>query len=204
MKVPPGMTEDEVLSALQNAANALTKFKFGPFDEDDMRQQAILFGLQLLDSGKYDPRPGPDGRPTRPLTNFLYSHMRNRTINFYRDRCRRSDPPCKSCHKSLPGQTEHEDRQYCSKYEAWLKRNMAKANLLSPLDITDHQARGLARENQEAEVETEEILRVIDIKLPASMRGDYLRLRDGQTLPKVRREEIENAVREIIKESLEC
>lgn len=204
MKIPPGLTESEVITALQTAANALAHFKFGPNDEDDIKQQAILYGLQALEKERYDPRLGQDGLPTRPLVNFVYTHMRNRLCNYFRDTCSRSDPPCRSCHENLPGQTTHPGGRYCAKYEAWLKRNMSKQNILCPTDIAEFEGGvGSTADVVSESVETSEILRIIDTKLPVSMRGDYLRMKDGESLPKARRLEVENAVREIIQESLE-
>ena len=193
------MTEAEVLEAIQTAASALTRFKFGPHDEDDIKQQAALFALQALEDDRYDPRPGPDGKPTRPLANFLYTHMRNRLINLKRDQFRRNDPPCRSCHEALPGRTEHADGQYCAKYEAWLKRNISKQNILCPADISDFEG-GAASQDVVDDVQTSELLRLIDTQMPVSMRADYLRMRDGESLPKVRRLEIEEFVRNIIQE----
>ena len=202
MKIPEGMTEEEVIQAIQTVCNALIKFKFGPYDDDDIRQQGAVFGIEVLNAGRYDPRPGPDGKPTRPLANFIFTHVRNRIINFKRDKYRRTDPPCKSCHEAIPGRTEHDDGQYCLKYEAWLKRNMAKANLLCPADLAElepsHEATTV-----EDDVATKELLALIDAKLPLSMRADYLRLRDGETVPKARKFEIEQVVREILQESLD-
>lgn len=204
MKIPPGMTEEEVLNAIQTAAAALIRFKFGPHDEDDIRQQAAMFAIQAINDGKYDPRPGPDGKPTRPLVNFIFTHSRNRLINFIRDTFRRADPPCRSCHDSLPDQTQHPDGRYCEKYSQWLKRNCAKQSICCPADISElGDACGVGSDEVVEEVETKELLKLIDTKLPTSIRGDYLRLRDGESLPKARRVEVENAVREIIKESLE-
>lgn len=198
------MTENEVVEAIQTAANALIRLKFGPNDEDDIRQQAAMYAIQALNAGAYDPRTGPDGKPTRPLVNFLYTHMRNRLLNFLRDTWRRADPPCKSCHDSLPDKTEHPNGRYCDKYEAWLRRNMAKQNIACPTDISELEGVDrVASDDVVEESETKEILRLIDAKLPVSMRSDYLRMRDGQRLAKARRLEIEDAVREIIQESLE-
>ena len=202
MKIPEGMTETEVVEAIQNVSAALTKFKFGPYDDDDIKQQAALLALQVLENGRYDPRPGPDGKPTRPLANFLFAHIRNRLINFKRDKYKRSDPPCRSCHECLPGRTEHEDRQYCSKYAAWLRRNVDKQNILCPMDITDHEG-SYAAQDVADDVATEEILRIIDRKLPVELRAAYLQMRDGQQLPKATRDRVEQAVREIIQDSLE-
>jgi hypothetical protein len=196
------MTEDEVLQSIETAASALTRFKFGPHDEEDIKQQGTLFALEALEAGSYDPRPGPDGKPTRPLVNFLYTHIRNRLTNFKRNQFKRTDPPCRSCHECLPGRTEHPDGQYCPKYEAWLKRNIDKANILCPLDISDHEG-GFATSEVEQDVATQELLRLIDRKLPVELRSAYLQMRDGQQLPKATRDRVEEAVRDIIKESFE-
>src|SRR5690348_1481836 len=111
MTVPPGMTEAEVLEAIEKAVNALaSSFTFGIYDIDDIKQQGRLYALQALATEKYD--------PSRPLPNFLYAHIRNRLINLKRDKLHRNDPPCKECASGEPCQPDG----HCKKFLEWRKR----------------------------------------------------------------------------------
>ena len=163
-------------------------FVFGYFDSDDIRQEAYIFGLEALP--RYD--------PSRPLENFLYSHIKNRLINFKRDKYHRTDPPCKICAEH----GKHPDGSVCTKYAAWKKRNSSKQNLMRPLDIQN-----LSDENERAvrhcpniidETTLTEARNLIDEHLSIELRSIYLRIRAGESVPKAKRVKLENALKEII------
>lgn len=207
MKIPQGMTEEEVVDAINRATSALARtLKFGPYDEDDIKQEGAIEAIQAINDGSYDPRPGPDGKPTRPLVNFLYAHIRNRLLNLRRKKMRRNDPPCRGCHESIPGQTSHSDGQYCSKYQAWLERNLTKQNILCPLDLSnindEHESRTKTESDVEFEAAKDEMLALVDEHLPVELRAAYLQMKGGKHLPKATRERVEKAVLEILKDSL--
>ena len=198
LQVPEGMTAEEYVVDAINRATALLahSLKFGNYEVDDIKQEAALFALKVLSSGQYDPK--------RKLVNFLYTHIRNRLINLKRDKYKRNDPPCKSCHASIPGETNHPDKQYCSRYRSWVERNVVKHNLMFPMDlsnINDEQEKNTRLEPTVVEdVMTKEILEIIDRCLDVEMREDYLRMRAGVVIPKERRQQIEKAVLEIIED----
>lgn len=193
------MTEAQVLDEINRTARLLApSFVFGYYDRDDIEQEARMMGIQAM--AKYD--------PARPLPNFLYSHVRNRLINLRRDKFRRNDPPCHVCHeKQIANGPGHEDGRICPKYASWRERNACKSNLMRPLDIenvaTEREERNRPSEVV-AEAEKKEMLRIINRRLPVELRTSYLQMRDGVNLPKVRRRQVEEAVREILKGSLEC
>ena len=88
MKVPEGMTEEEVLAILEKIARSLSyKFVFGCYEHEDISQQAIIAGIKLLD--KYD--------GVRPLENFLRVSMKRAMCNFKRDKYVRLNKPCLNC-----------------------------------------------------------------------------------------------------------
>ena len=189
MLYPHGLTEDEVMRAMDKAIALLAQtFTFGYFDSDDIRQEAYIFGLEAL--VRYD--------PSRPLENFLYSHIKNRLINFKRDKYHRTDPPCKICAEH----GKHQDGSICAKYTAWKKRNSSKQNLMRPLDIQN-----LSDENEKSvrhshniidEATLSEARAVIDSDLSVELRSIYLRIRAGESVPKAKRVKLENALRDII------
>lgn len=196
MKIPPGKTEAEVLAAIDKVVNILAPtFVFGYFDVEDLKQEGRFFALEVLEKERYD--------PSRPLENFLYTHIRNQFINLQRKLQRRNDPPCAACHR---GDICGPDGRRCDKYESWYRRNQSKANLLKPLDITNisdaNERRSRCESSSESDVEVAEMLALVDEKLPVELRATYNQMRDGVKVPKGRRVQVENAVREILRGSL--
>jgi RNA polymerase sigma factor (sigma-70 family) len=199
MRLPDNVTEKDFLQATEKVVNILAaSFKFGYFEVEDIKQQARLFAIEAM--GRYD--------PSRPLDNFLFTHIRNRLINFRRDKYRRNDPPCIECHNSLPGSTLHEDGQYCEKYSIWLRRNASKQNIMNPIDlhnISDEHERNTHTESCVLEdIEIAELRNMIDIKLEPELRSIYLQMLAGDSVPRSKRTEVERAIEEIIGDNPEC
>jgi RNA polymerase sigma factor (sigma-70 family) len=199
MKLPASVSEADFIAATEKVINILaSSFTFGYFTVEDIKQQARLFAIQAMD--RYD--------PTRPLDNFLYSHIKNRLINFRRDNYRRNDPPCLQCHNSIDGETRHVDKRYCERYCQWLGRNTRKQNVMSPLDISNISDENEPTTRSEStvleELEKKELLALIDSKLPVELRAVYLQMQSGESVSKLKRQQIERAVIEIIQDSIEC
>ncbi len=184
------MTEAEFVGIADKIVCLLaSKFKFGYFDVDDIKQYGRLYAWQALDS--YD--------ASRPLENFLYTHIKNRLINLKRDKYSRNDPPCKTCAAG----NLHNDGNHCSRHLKWLKRNTTKKNILIPLDIDnishDRESRTRVESSVLEDVACDELLQIIDRKLPIELRATYLQMRDGVHVPKNKRQEVENAVLDILR-----
>lgn len=191
MKIPPGMTEADVLEAIEKAVNALaSSFTFGIYDIDDIKQQGRLYALLVLEDEKYD--------PSRPLPNFLYAHIRNRLINLKRDKLHRNDPPCRQCATGDFCTAEGP----CKKFQDWRRRNTAKANLQRPLDLNhlsdDKENRTRIDDSVSEDVALAEMLRMIDEQLPVELRPYYLQMRAGVSIPKAKREQVNSAIKEIV------
>lgn len=188
MIYPHGLTEKQVMTAMDKAIALLaTTFMFGYYDSDDIRQEAYIFGLEALP--RYD--------PSRPLENFLYTHIRNRLINFKRDKYHRTDSPCKICSEH----GRHPDGSVCQKYISWKRRNSSKQNLMRPQDIqnTDDTEKSM-RLNQSVvdDANIAECLELIDNNLDVELRSTYIRMKNGEPVPKAKRFKIEESIKEII------
>lgn len=199
MKIPQTMTEDQVVQAINKVVDKLApRFQFGYFSVEDMKQQGRLFALQALD--KYDDK--------RPLENFLYTHIKNRFINFKRDKYKRNDAPCKFCHNNADGETGHDDKHYCDKYTVWKKRNLSKQNIMNPLDITnisdEKESNTKTKSGVLENIEYEEIIGEIDEHLPVELRSAYLKMLQGESVPKSKRQEVERAVLAILERNIIC
>ena len=89
MKIPEGMTEEDVLSSIDRVANGLAyKYKFGYYGVDDMKQEARLLAIEGLE--RYDSSRGK-------LETFLWTHVSNRLFNIKRNKYSRPDKPCFDC-----------------------------------------------------------------------------------------------------------
>jgi DNA-directed RNA polymerase specialized sigma24 family protein len=180
-------TEEQVLATIDSVVDLLAPgFVFGYFSVDDIKQEARERALKVL--FKYD--------PTRPLANFLYTHLKRRLINFKRDNFHRNDPPCQICHRAVGHTTDHKDGRFCKKYLSWKQRNGTKAGLMQPMDLeqVDEPTNG----DVEEQVQMKELLQTIDTQLPVDLRAAYLQIRAGVAVSKERRQEVEAAVREIL------
>lgn len=179
---PSGYTEKQVISTIDNIVNMVApSFKFGYFGIDDIKQEATLCALKALP--KYDAR--------RPLENFMYRHIKNRLLNLMRDKYRRNDPPCKTCHKSLEGSTSHKDKKYCKKYLSWQARNVDKQRIMSPRDMSMlsdvHEKNTKFYDDGYNNVEIAELLTIINRELDVELRATFLQMKAGENVPKNKR-----------------
>lgn len=195
MKLPKGMGEAEVLATIEMVVSTLSRsYAFGYYGVDDIMQEARILAIEGLNG--YHASRGP-------LANFLSVHIRNRLKNLIRDKYRRADPPCQRCHC---GDLCNEG-QMCRKYQNWYKRNSAKANIMQPADISnisdEHETNTRRQSTIFEDAEIKELCRLIDDELPLELRQNFLLMREGASLPKAKRAEVEAAVRHILKEK-EC
>ena len=202
MQVPNGYTEEQVLAIIDNVVNKLgPSFTFAHFDTDDIKQEGRIIALDILQKNVYD--------TSKPLENFLYSHVRNRLINLKRDKFARHEPPCTSCPfydpKNLKSNNQcsaYTDKMECDRYELFIRYNTARRNINQPTDIdtVDGDRERSMHKNDEtiSESENNELLDLINTKLPIELRGDFLRIINGTSIPKNRRERVQTAIRSIL------
>ena len=165
MKIPQGLTEDEVVGVITKIARRLApKFTFASYDVEDIEQEAFLIGIAGLE--KYD--------PSRPLENFMYTHISNRLKTFKRDNYYRLD--------------------YGSNAQKIQDR---KRRLLEPMDI-EALYNVCTTDNTHAEAHLRETLDIIDKKLPPDLRRDYLKLQSNSPLPKGRKAHIIKTIENIL------
>lgn len=194
-KVTRREAEVEIGDAVVRVARGLSRrFAFGYHTREDIEQDCVVFALELLaeDPPKYD--------ASRPLDNFLHVHVRNQLSNMKRKQYIRSERPCECCDPFDPPESP------CRRWHEWHRRNMLKQNIMRPIDMDRVYQRpyGSGESNlsvpadaEEAAVVGETIAR-IDAELPVELRGDYLRMRAGENVPKARRQRVREAVAEII------
>jgi DNA-directed RNA polymerase specialized sigma24 family protein len=188
---PGNIPVEVVLAAIDNALRILApKFTFGIYGLDDIYQEGRVWGIEAMP--RYD--------PSLPVGNFLYTHIRNRLSNLRRDKLKRNDPPCQVCHRAEGKHTAHEDGQFCARYLSWKKRNERKANLMRPysMEAEGWQEKGDGSSPVGEMASLKEVERAIDEELDADLRGIYLQMKAGQPVPRPWREQVEDAVRDIL------
>ena len=109
----------------------------------------------------------------KPLENFMYTHINNRLKNFKRDNYYRFD------------------------YGNAQKIQDRKKSILEPVDITALYCVSTDDETVD-NAHLSEMIELIDRRLPADLRGDYLKLRTNSPLPKGRKATIIQAIEDII------
>tara|TARA_Y100001937_G_scaffold26555_1_gene38080 strand:+ start:1414 stop:1935 length:522 start_codon:yes stop_codon:yes gene_type:complete len=165
MKVPDGMNEAYVTDVIMKISRRLApRYVFSGYDVEDIEQEAFLIGCAGLE--KYD--------PTRPLENFMYTHINNRLKTFKRDNYYRMD--------------------YGSSAQKIQDR---KKNLIEPINI-DSIYSIYSPNHTSNDAHISEILDLIDQKLPAHLRRDYLKLQANAPLPKSRKANIIEVISRII------
>lgn len=200
-----GVTEEEFLRVLDNISKRLGhKFKFGYHSYEDMKQQAAIFALEGLE--KYD--------KSRPLENFLWTHVRNRLFNFKRDNYQRPDKPCTGCpfydpnrQESTSECTQYQNKNDCSEYDIWYTRNTNKKNIMKPVGIEDLQNQHVYVPNLNSEssildlVANQQILDILDKNIPVEHRSSYLKLKNGDKVYKSDLKKLLECIYQILKEN---
>ena len=176
------VTEKHFLETIDKICyKLLHKFRFGYHDIEDMKQQAYIFALQGLEN--YD--------TSKPLENFLWTHIRNRLFNFKRDKYQRPDRPCDTCEfydkdyaKSTSQCTQFNCKTSCTLYNNWYIKNNNKKNLIQ----VSHTENNDNLQNKEIDfvngLQNKEILNRIDPHIKVELRKYYLMVLYGQKIPK--------------------
>jgi DNA-directed RNA polymerase specialized sigma24 family protein len=188
-KINKTVSEEDFLNTLNIITKKLVyKFKFGYHDIDDMKQQAAIFALEGLK--KYD--------YSRPLENFLWTHVRNRLFNYKRDNYQRPDKPCLTCPLYRPnnGQSDcmqFSDKLNCYAYKSWYSRNNNKKNIMTPQYIENNDPEHMY--NFVNNISNKEIIDYLEKNLPSKYRETYLKLKYGTKISKNERIKLQNYIK---------
>jgi DNA-directed RNA polymerase specialized sigma subunit len=200
MRIPKGMNEEEILEVIERVVNRLAyKFRFGYHDVNDLKQQGRLYAIQGMDS--YD--------ESRPLENFLWTHVRNRLFNFKRDNLVRPSSPCDNCLQSSFLSAERRCEKYgdpleCKIYYNWWVRNQTKRNIMEPIELSqvrDEEESGMrVKDTILDEIICKEIQELIEQRLPIHLRRDWLLCLHGSKISKSNRDKLKEAIDTILEE----
>lgn len=158
------MTEEEQLVVVRKIARTLApKYVFDCYGRDDIEQEAILMGLEAI----------PRWDSSRPLENFLYTHINNRLKNFKRDNYYRL---------SDTGEPER------------VQQN--KKNILDAGSI--HESSAQIEFDLAVLLDTKELFNKIENRLEAKYRKDFLRLIAGSRVSPKKKQELLLIIRDIL------
>jgi hypothetical protein len=199
MKLPKNITEEEFLQTFDRVVGRLAKkFRFGIHLEEDIRQEAMLEAIKGINNGYTE---------GRPLANFLYTHLHNRLYNFKRNNYVRLEKPCSYCpiKAFLPpeGCSAYEDRMECALFANWTNKNTFKKNLTHTIEfnLVSDKGNNIGYSNElTSDINTKEILELIDKQLSLTLRKPYLKMIAGDKVSKKDRLDVEAAILEILKE----
>jgi DNA-directed RNA polymerase specialized sigma24 family protein len=174
-------------------------YTFGSYTYKDICQEAFVEALKALHK-----KTGVCYDPSRPLDDFLFIHIDNRLRNLRRNKFNKQKIPCKTCplfdrkgERAKSQCLKYENRLDCNLYSDWHFYNNRKMQLNSaggkPPRTTDEPA---MREQDRGE-----LLALIDNKLSANLRADFLKILGGVTVPRKRKVEVQDAVKAIIIDS---
>lgn len=185
MNLPDKITEEEFVEIVNKIANKLSsKFKFGYYSAEDIRQECFIQAIDALD--RYD--------ESRPLSNFLWTHIKNRLCNLKRDKYFRLEKPCNKCPFNAYCAKDdscnmYEDKMDCNLYNIWYKKNTAKQNIMNPIGIssvnTDNEHNIIKKDDEIFNgIANNEIINIIDQNISISMRKFWLQKKAGINISK--------------------
>lgn len=196
--LPNNVSETEFLQVLDNITKRLAnKFRFGYHDIEDMKQQAAIFAIEGLNN--YD--------NTRPLENFLWTHVRNRLFNYKRNNYQRPDKPCAGCPffdpKFLSSSNQCSkflNKNDCEPFEAWNKRNTSKKNIMTPQNIDNVNEGNNTKTKDPAEfIQDQEIVDYLDNHIvKPEYREIYLKLKNGSKVNAVMLNKLKKHIRSLL------
>jgi hypothetical protein len=186
MRIPTGMTEDQVVEIINNVVNRLArKFVFGYFDVDEIKQYGRQFAIEAM----------PDYDEKRPLENFLWTHVHNRLCNLKRNKYERLSKPCAKC-------AARNDGSLCDKCEKRQRVNSSKKNLMCAIGIdetcVDGETNMYTSGNVLEDIANREILSLIDTSLSVDSRPIFIKLKNGIKISKAERKQLLDEIKDII------
>mgnify|MGYP006275445841 CR=1 FL=1 len=198
-KISNKVSQEEFLRVLDNISKRLAnKFKFAYHSFEDMKQQAAIFALEGLE--KYD--------NSRPLENFLWTHVRNRLFNYKRNNYQRPDKPCFNCpffdkkYACSNNQcSKYTDKYSCELYLNWSKRNENKKNIIQPSYIEDTNLFSENKNDISEIIQNQEIIKFLDQNILSEYREIYLKLKHGSKIPKQQLVKLRNHISKLMEQT---
>ena len=170
MIIPPNMTEQQVVDEINLVVNKIAP-KYTFYGYEIADIKQESFLICVDALDRYD--------PSRPLENFLSVHLSNRLKNFVRD------------NHFIKGEEE--------------KRRIVQPGQLinddTILDRTSYPSNTPSRDyNATESMDYVDMTHILDRKLPADCRTDYLKMINDVYIPKKRKEEVLSIIHSILED----
>jgi len=178
---------------MQKVAKRLApKFVFGYHSVRDIQQEAIVLAIEAME--RYD--------GIRPLENFLSVCVHNGLINYKRDNYERLVTPCLKCDYFSKECQLYEDIHECDAYRAWLLRNTAKKNLMSPICFhtvnDEHESNMSFEQDALNHMDQREVMELIDKHLSPKLRRLYIKFLNNVRISKQDQFKLTEAIKTIL------
>lgn len=199
MKLPKPLTEEEFLKILNQVTKKLIlKFRFPGYTKEDLYQECFIMALDGIKN--WDKQ--------RPLSNFLYIHLKNRLCNFKRKYYIRIEKPCEQCPFNafvFPDKCKkYKDLMKCHLYYRWYQRNITRRNLAHFLEYSQviynnkHTEKNMEYEDNLDVIDYKEIFHLLDRELPVNLRKLYLIVKNGGKISKKNEQKLRLSIRDIL------
>lgn len=180
------MNQTELKTVQKVASKLAQRYTFGYYDVEDIEQEAYILAIEAIP--KYDSSQGS-------LENFLYTHLNYKLQNLLRRKYYRRHFECKLCGGKDPN---------CEQCDRRRRRFLVKKHLLEPIDIDhvncDHEPNSYYECDPLENMQINELFIIINKHLEIELRIDYLKMLEGITVPKARRDIIEQRILDILEE----
>lgn len=198
------MDKDKVVEIVEEFSGYLGQiYKFGFYELEDMKQEAVLRCLEALNNNNYD--------ETKSLKQYLFMVVKNHFKNLLRKYRQKNEPPCLTCPffdaamKSSDNQcTKFINKNDCKEFSEFQKKCSVRESILSPHDI------GSLSEIEKEQLTVEydilenmadtELYLYIDEHLKPYLRSDFLRLLSGINIKEENKKIIQREVALIIRD----
>lgn len=167
------MTQEELELLSRISKQVANKYFLPGYTPDDLEQEAFILGIGLLK--KYNPNRAP-------MENFVRFSLNNLMKNFIESKTHSQKPS--GCPEGCN----------CKKCKFVISKTNIQRMVQMPEELDVPAIENTYRNS------LEELIPILNLKLPASMRQDWRKILDGAKVVKSRREEIFEEIRELLKE----
>lgn len=198
------MEKEKVVEIVEEFSGYLGQvYKFGFYELEDMKQEAILRCLEAVNNKNYD--------NTKSLKQYLFMVTKNHFKNLLRKYRQKNEPPCLTCPFFDPGMktsvnqcNKFLNKEDCKEFSDFKQKCATRESILSPCDI--HNLSDEEKERLVINIDTldtiadTELYIYIDKHLNPSMRSDFLRLLSGINIREDNKKTIQREIALIIRD----
>ena len=192
------MEKDKIVEIVDKFSGYLAQmYKFGFYEIEDLKQEAVLRSLEAINNKTYD--------DSKSLEKYLFMVVQNHFKNLLRKYRQKNEPPCLTCPLFDPEMkfsknqcTKFVNKDDCSEYSNFDKKYKARQSILSPADLSsiseDQQAQLVVEYDYVKTLEDTELYECINRCLPPLLRADFLRMLSGVRINVENTRQVQKAV----------